>query len=121
MRVARVIFAVAVSAVLYFSGTGLHAFWPATWVAPLPILLLAFGESWPVAALAASVAYGVGELNMVGVLEKIMPPPVIAILLLPPSLIFAVAVLAGRATARRLPTWAAPLGFALASTAFDFL
>jgi len=56
--------AVPATALLYFFGTGPHPIPWLTWVAPLPILLLAPRVPARVAAVAAFVAYALGGANV---------------------------------------------------------
>jgi hypothetical protein len=50
--------AVALSACAYYVSIGLGEFWPAAWIAPIPVLLVAFRSSWRTAALAAFAGQG---------------------------------------------------------------
>jgi hypothetical protein len=65
--------AIAISAGAYYISTGLGEFWPAAWVAPIPVLALAFRSSWRMAAAAAFSAYLLGSLNLVRFLARVMP------------------------------------------------
>ena len=113
--------AVILSAGAYFVSTGLNTFWPLGWIAPLPILLLAFTRSWRATAPAALAAYLLGSLNVVPILRQVVPPPVMVLLLLLPAGVFAATVLAARYVARRAPAAVAALGFPLAWTTYEFL
>jgi hypothetical protein len=46
---ARAALAALASGALYFVSTGLHPWWPGLWIAPLPVLLLAFTSPRPMA------------------------------------------------------------------------
>jgi apolipoprotein N-acyltransferase len=59
----RTLAALACSAILFFFGTGLAPIAALTWLAPLPVLLLAPRVSGMVAALVAFVAYFLGTTN----------------------------------------------------------
>jgi apolipoprotein N-acyltransferase len=84
--------AAAASAALYFFGTGLHPRWYFTWIAPLPILLLAGRTRGWAAALLAFIAFAVGEMNMVAYVHAIIPLPVMIVLFAMPALLFALFV-----------------------------
>jgi hypothetical protein len=64
LRLVAAIVAVATSALAYYTSTGLGAFWPGAWLAPIPILMLAFQTSKTTAALAALAAYVCGGMNL---------------------------------------------------------
>jgi len=55
--------AVPLSAIAFYFGTGLHPHWWLTWLAAIPVLVFAYHSPARVAALAAFVAYALGELN----------------------------------------------------------
>ena len=56
--------AVMASAVLFFWGTGLHPRWTLTWIAPLPVLLIAPRLSGKAAFGWSTLAWSLGGLNM---------------------------------------------------------
>src|ERR1019366_10050565 len=103
--------AVALSACAYYVSIGLGEFWPAAWIAPVPVLLVAFRSSWRMAALAAFAAYFVGSLNLFTFLAKITPVPLVVTVLATTALVFAGAVLVARFAVRHLPPWAAAFAF----------
>jgi apolipoprotein N-acyltransferase len=85
--------AVALSGAALYLGSGLHPVPWLTWLAPLPILLLAPRTPAPVAAVAAFVAWFAGEANMWNyLLNDIRLPPVILLFLAAYALLFALAV-----------------------------
>jgi len=57
--------AALLSALLYYFGTGLEPIWPLAWLAPLPVLFMAFRSQWWWAMLGAFVAYASGKLYLV--------------------------------------------------------
>ena len=113
--------AVAISACAYYVSIGLGEFWPAAWIAPIPVLLVAFRSSWQRAALAAFAAYLLGSLNLFTYLAKVMPVPVLICVLAAIALVSAAAVLVARFAQRRLPPWAAAFAFPAAWTSYEFL
>lgn len=60
---ATAMLAVALSALGWWFGSGLQPLWWLTWLAPLPVLLLAPGVRASRAALAAFAAYALGGIN----------------------------------------------------------
>lgn len=91
------------SAVLFSLGTGLQPVWWLTWLAPLPVLLVAPRTS---AVRAASVAAAAHLLGMAGFARYLlaglaMPIPVVAALLVVTAGVFAGVVLLFRALLRR--------------------
>jgi apolipoprotein N-acyltransferase len=56
--------AIALSALLWWFGSGTEPIWWLTWLAPLPLLWLAPRVGVLGAALAAFVAYGIGGINL---------------------------------------------------------
>jgi apolipoprotein N-acyltransferase len=117
----RALLAVAISACLYYSTIGLGEFWPGAWIAPIPILVLAFRSSWRTAALAAFAAYFLGSLNVLAFMSTIMPAALVLTLLAATALVFAAAVVVGRAAVTRLPVWAAVFAFPAAWTTYEFV
>src|SRR5258705_5403170 len=57
---------IAASAGAFFLSTGLGVVWPLAWLAPLPVLLLAFRRSWRESALVAFIAYFLGSFTILG-------------------------------------------------------
>jgi apolipoprotein N-acyltransferase len=112
--------AVALSACAYYVSIGLGEFWPAAWIAPIPVRLVAFRSSWRTAALAAFAAYFLGSLNLFAFFAKIAPVPLLVAELAVIALIFAAAVLVARFAVRRLPGWASAFAFP-AWTSYKFL
>jgi apolipoprotein N-acyltransferase len=109
------------SGVLFYFGTGLHPAWPLTWLAPVPVLVLALRVSAARAFLAAGLAMFLGGLNEAPYLARLAPVPVVALALLLPSLAFGACVLFFRKAARRWPRPMPVLALPAAWTAFEFL
>lgn len=105
---------------LFHVSTGMNEVWPLAWLAPLPVLWLAYGEArwWKVMA-AAFAGYLLGELNlfeaygMLGVM--------LAVLISIVAAAFTACVMLGRLAVRRLPPWAGALAFPCAWTAWEYL
>ena len=73
--------ATALSALLWWYGSGLHPLWWLSWLAPLPVLLLAARIRARWAALAAFAAYAIGGLNQWDYLHGYIGLPLATILL----------------------------------------
>ena len=97
------------AAALYFA-TGLHPFWWLTWVAPIPVLLLAPRVSAARAFVVAFLAWAIAGLNLWGYFHNLLSTPIAVILLIIglPSLAFAADVLLYRWLLRR-SLWRAAL------------
>jgi apolipoprotein N-acyltransferase len=111
----------AISASCYYISTGLGEFWPAAWIAPIPVLLLAFRCSGRTAIVIALSAYFLGSLNVFSYSARLMPVALVVALLLIPAVVFAFTVAATRYVVDRLSPWLAAFAFAAAWTSFEFL
>jgi apolipoprotein N-acyltransferase len=113
--------AVALSAAAYFLSIGLGSFWPALWIAPIPLLVVSVHRRARTAALAAFAAYFAGSLNLLALLPRVMPLPIVILMLVILSLIAVVAVLSARLAIQGLPAWIAPFAFPATWTAAEFV
>jgi len=113
--------AFASGAGFYFS-TDLGTFWPLAWLAPIPVLWLAFGPArgWT-AFLAAWAAGVIGGLNLLPAYAGTLPASVLVLAILGPGLYFAASVMGARLVARRLSPLAGMVAFAALWTMFDYL
>ncbi len=116
-----VVLGILLSAAAYYASTGLNGFWPLLWLAPIPILLLAFNSSPRTAAAAAFLAFFLGGLNMFTYLRLVTPPVVIAEALTIPAIVFALCVLASRWAVLRLGSWISIFVFPAAWTTCEWL
>lgn len=93
---------IATALALYY-GTGLHPIWWLTWLAPLPMLLIAPRLSLWQSFAAALLASFAGGLNMWHYFRRVADAPLVLVLIfmLIPALIFALAVLSFRRCAQR--------------------
>lgn len=112
----------ALTAAGFFFSIGLGEQWWLAWLAPIPVLWFAFGDTkgWQ-ALLAAWAGYALGSANVLEAYAGILPTVVLVLGLTVPSLLFALAVLGGRLVARTVTPLAGVLAFAALWTAFDFL
>ncbi|MET7334529.1 nitrilase-related carbon-nitrogen hydrolase [Nonomuraea sp. NPDC005650] len=99
MKIWKAMAAVTLSAALFHLGTGLHPIAWFTWLAPLPVLLLAPRADARTAPIAGFFAWAVGQAAMwpyfLDVVE--MPLPVVAASQLGTALVFGLTVAAFRA------------------------
>ncbi|MGI5157799.1 nitrilase-related carbon-nitrogen hydrolase [Microbispora sp. CA-102843] len=98
-RLAVVLAATALSATLFHFGTGLTPVPWLTWLAPLPVLVLAHHVGARAAFLAASAAWLGGETTMWGYfLDTVrIPPPMVVSVIVGSALLFGLVVLLSRA------------------------
>ena len=90
-----VLIAATLSAAAFFFGTGLHPLWFMTWLAPLPVLLIApHVTRWQVVA-ASLLGYCAGSLNMWHYYRQLVPPVVLLLSIVGPGIMLAVSVLPG--------------------------
>ena len=115
--------ATLVSGALFYFGTGLHPIWYLTWLAPIPVLLFASSAPGWAAALAAFLAWAAGAANefVYGYHVVGLPLAVMVVVLVGPSLAFAVAVMIWRFCLRRGAWGEAMLALPSAWAGFEFL
>ncbi|HEY1612847.1 MAG TPA: nitrilase-related carbon-nitrogen hydrolase [Rhizomicrobium sp.] len=110
------------SAVAFYISVGLGDQWWLAWIAPIPILWLAFGDTkaWHV-FFAAWAALALGTTSLLRAYAGLLPVPVLFLIIFAPSLSFAASVMGARRVQRTLGPVAAMVAFAALWTAFDFL
>ncbi len=110
------------SAAGFYFSLGIGSQWWLLWIAPVPVLWLAFGETklW-VALMASWAAFALGLSNLLRAYGGIIPVPELALDLIVPGLLFALAVLASRRVRRALGPIPAMLAFGALWAAFDLL
>ncbi len=109
------------SAALFYFGTGLQPFWPATWLAPLPLLWFAFRAPRRRLFWVGLVACFLGGLNLAPYLLKMAPLPAVLVVMLLPAAVFGLALRwAGRLAAADRP-WSAVFALPLAWTSWELL
>ena len=116
------LFALLLSALAVFFGTGLHPVWWVTWLVPLPILWIAPRLSRGAAFGATVLAWALGTLNMADYGLRLVgtPLPLFLAFDILPGCVVGAAVLFYRASVRKGLIWRAPLGFAAIYTTFEF-
>jgi len=112
----------ALSGLAYFASTGLGVIWPLAWLAPAPVLWLAFGETRPrTVAIAAFAAFVIGNTNLLPAYYDVLPMVPFAIGIIVSGIAFAACVLAARLVQRRVSGIAAMIAFAALWTGFEYL
>jgi apolipoprotein N-acyltransferase len=101
----------AISAVLFFLGTGLAPLWPLTWLAPIPLLWVSSRLSRRQAFFVAAAAYALGGLNEWSYARSVLATWIVAFILLLSACLFAAGVLLFRIAAVRGKIWQAALVF----------
>lgn len=110
------------SGALFYFSIALGHFGLLAWVAPIPVMWLAFGETRAsVAFFCAWAALAIGTLNLIPVYGGILPSIALVLGILGPALGFAAALLLARLVARRVSPLAGVLAFAALWTAWDYL
>lgn len=110
------------SAVGFYFSVGLGEQWWLEWVAPIPVLWLAFGDSrWWAVLFAAFVSVALGASNILRAYAGLLPTVVLVAAIAAPALWFALSVLGARHVQRRLGDVSAMFTFAVLWTLFDFL
>jgi apolipoprotein N-acyltransferase len=110
------------SAVGFYFSIALGDQWWLAWLAPVPVLWLAFGETkaWT-AFLAAFVSSALGATNLLRAYAGIMPTFVLVLAIVGPASVFALAVIGARRVQRAFGSVPAMFAFACLWTMFDFL
>jgi predicted dienelactone hydrolase/apolipoprotein N-acyltransferase len=119
--VTALICVILTAACSYFSfGLG-HAWWLA-WLAPVPVLWLTFGETAPWKAFFATwTAFALGLTSLERAYGGVLPAAVLALDILLPSLLFAVAASGARRAARTFGPIAGMFTFAALWAGLDLL
>jgi apolipoprotein N-acyltransferase len=101
----------AISAALFFLGTGLAPLWPLTWLAPIPVLSVASRLSARQTFCVAAAAYALGFLNEWSYLRTVLSTWLVISFLVLSACLFAVGVLLFRMGVVRGKLWRAALVF----------
>lgn len=117
----RAIVCTLLSGAGFYLSVHLGELWPLAWLAPMPVLWLAFGESSRVASFAASfAAYALGLLNLLEAYAQLLPPVVLVLAITVPALCFAVSVMVARRVSLNVSPVAGVVAFAALWTSFDY-
>lgn len=110
----------AISAALFFLGTGLAPLWPLAWLAAVPVLWVAPRLSARQAFFVAAAAYAIGFLNEWTYLRTVLATWIVSSSLVVSACLFAVGVLLFRLGVVRGKLWAAVLVFPAYWTSVEF-
>jgi apolipoprotein N-acyltransferase len=110
------------SAAMFYFGFGLDDVWWLAWLAPAPILWLAYGPAprWQI-ILAALVAGAAGQAALVQAYWGTLPPALLVLMPAAVAALFAAAVMAARTLQRRLPPLAGLFAFPAIWTSLEYL
>ena len=114
--------AMLLSAAAWFFGTGLHPVWILTWLAPLPVLLIASRVSRRALFLAAFVGFAIGVLNVWSYSHAVeVPLWLFLVAVIVPALVFAAIALLHRRFLLRRQLLRAAFALPILWTAFEYL
>jgi apolipoprotein N-acyltransferase len=111
----------AVSAALFFLGTGLAPLWALAWLAPIPVLWAASRLSVRQAFIVAAAAYALGFLNEWSYLRTVLSTWIVSSILVLSACLFAAGVLLFRMDVVRGQLWRAALVFPAFWASVEFL
>lgn len=121
----KVVVAALISGVMFYLSQGLSDVWALAWLAPAPLLWLAYGDTprWQL-LLASLAAFAAGQIYLVQCYWRLIPPSIVAPLVLILCVVFAIAVLfSGEAFRRDSPRdspWVALIAFPAFWTALEY-
>jgi apolipoprotein N-acyltransferase len=117
----RALWAALVSGILLYLSQGLADVWALAWVAPTPLLWLAYGDAprWHV-LVASLAAFALGQTYLVQCYWGQLPPSIIAPLVVAMCVTFAITVVFSGEALRRGSPWAALLAFPALWTAIEY-
>lgn len=112
--------AALMSAIGFYFSVGLGDQWWLAWLAPVPVLWFAFGETkpWPI-FFAGFAAMALGLLHYLHAYAGSLPTPVLILVICGPALTFAVSAVAAARVHRSLGDVPAMFAFAALWTMFD--
>jgi apolipoprotein N-acyltransferase len=122
MNVIIVVLCALLSGAGLYLSVGLGEIWALAWLAPVPVLWLAFRREtgWKV-FLAAFAAGAIGGCNILPAYLGTLPPMVLVMVIALPALGFAASVIAAQFVSRRTVPILGVIVFATLWTAFDYL
>jgi len=122
-RLAVVIIATVLTAVLAYFGTGLHPLWALLWLAPIPILFVAQGLRPLSVFFVSSLAWLIGELSQWNYFTRILgiPVPIALLFLVIPAFLFSLGVLFTRSFFLRQSPILAALAFPVYWVGWEYL
>ncbi len=120
-RIPVVLGAIAASGCLYFFSTGLNGVSSLIFIAPFPILVIAFRSSVVRTLVAAFSAYAIGAMSLTAYLSRLAPMGVVVASVVIPAVAFALAVAVTRAVVLYGTPWLGVVTFPSAWTAYEFI
>jgi apolipoprotein N-acyltransferase len=116
------ILAALLSGAMFYLSQGLNEVWALAWIAPAPLLWLAYGKApaWQV-VLASVVAILAGEIYALQCYWGMLPPLIFLQVMGPQAVLFPLAIVFARTVARRATPLATLFAFPVCWTAFEFL
>lgn len=110
------------SGTFFYFSTNLGAMWPLAWIAPIPVLWLAFrpGNTW-LAFAAATLAGMLGALNLLTAYAGLLPASTLAVGIVLEGVGLGACVIGARLVAQRFSPLAGALAFAALWTTIDFI
>jgi len=117
----KALLAALISGIMFYLSQGLSDIWALAWIAPAPLLWLAYGDTprWQL-LLASLGAFAAGELYLVQCYWGQIPPWIIAPLALSLCVAFAIAVLFSGEAFRRDSPWVALIALPAFWTAVEY-
>jgi apolipoprotein N-acyltransferase len=114
--------AVAVSALMVRLGEGIDPIWPLAWLAPVPVLILAY-RLRPVGAFSAAfIAWTAGRLSLVPYFRVLsFPSPAIALVVAAPAALIGLWVLVSRSLVLRGAPLSGVIAFAAGRVSFEYV
>ncbi|HET7083233.1 MAG TPA: nitrilase-related carbon-nitrogen hydrolase [Rhizomicrobium sp.] len=110
------------SGAMFYLSQGLDDVWWLAWLAPVPLLWLAYGEARPWHVFAASVgAFACGQIYMMQAYLGILPPLGLFLMMFGMGSLFAATVRFAQRCRRKLPPLAVLVAFPAAWTAAEFI
>jgi apolipoprotein N-acyltransferase len=113
--------AALLSAAMFYVSQGLDGWWPMAWLAPVPLLWLAYGKTTTWQLLLASAIACFGGLIYGFQCYPTLPLPILLEVMVPEVVLFPVAVLFARWVQHRGGPAAALLAFPACWTVFEYL
>ncbi len=118
----KIIVAALLGGAMFYLSQGMADLWWLAWIAPTPLLWLAYGEArWWAAALASIAAFALGQIYLFQCYAEFMPIAIIGAQVLILALLFTAAVLLARTVERRLGVFVALIAFPACWTALEYL
>ena len=113
--------ATAVSAGAFYFCTGFNHVWWSAWIAPIPVLLVAFRMRGRIVWVAPFAAYLIGTFHIALYLHMFTGWPLAIAILILMAWAFQACILFARSAVMQLPSWVGVWAFPVAWTSYEFL